>query len=97
MRSRVRDRRGREAEEHRRAREAKHDGRDREQVEHHELHLGRADALAEVLGRPADHEACDETARIANTSIPYRPAPTPPGDYLAEHMLDEGERRRQAA
>ena len=42
------------------------------------LHLERLDLLAEVFRRAADHQPGDEHRDIANTSMPYRPEPTPP-------------------
>ena len=53
--------------------------RHREDVEHHELHLGGLDLLAQVLGRAPDHEPGDEHREEREDSMPFRPTPTPPG------------------
>ena len=68
--------------------------RDCQDVRDDELHLRRADLLAEEFRGPADHEAGDEHRQQREDEDAVQPAAIAAGADLAEQ--DRGERRRSA-
>ena len=70
--------------------EAEHDEGHGEDVEHYELHLGRADALTEVLRCPADHQACDEHREDREHEDPVEPRADASGETSPNIMLTSG-------
>ncbi len=95
MRSRIQDARRAEARRHDRD-GGEHEDRQRkdEHDEHRHLHVVGLDLLAEILRRPADHQAGDEHRQDDEDEDAVHPGADAAEDHLAEHDVDE---RHQAA
>ena len=86
------DRRERRVQQHRGAGEPEDHERHRQDVQHHQLHLGGLDLLAEELRRAAHHEPRDEHRQQGEDEHAVEPGPTPPGLTSPSIMLTSGAR-----